>query len=254
MPAFIFYHIFLNFMPVSLICMKLMHRKLRYDSNRSFDFIHLCYYLSKNEVKDDDQRRIIDFKQEDEQAVRYFIIEAINNLRFFDFTTDHFIVRALSSNELKANFNGNIGLERLGACLADVFDCTYYPSIIYKTKQTLPIKSLSAADRKQALSGVYAVDTKMFDLNSRKLIIIDDVVTTGATSCAIIEAVLTAYPKADITIFSLAWTPTAKQQDQLRQIGERSMSVNEPDVAYGSRRAEEWVDEDFLNGETFISL
>ncbi|QEC78851.1 phosphoribosyltransferase domain-containing protein [Mucilaginibacter ginsenosidivorax] len=58
----------------------------------------------------------------------------------------------------------------------------------------------------------------MFDLNTRKLIIINDVVTTGSTTCAIIEAILKVYPNADITVFSLAWTLTAKQQEYLRQL------------------------------------
>src|ERR1700761_7287793 len=125
--------------------MKLMHRKLRYDHTRSFDFIHLCYYLSKNEVKDQDQRRIIDFKRGEEPAIRYLIIEAINNLRFFDFSTELIIVRALGSHELKATPDSDNGLERLGTSLAEVFNCTFYPDIIYKNRETSAMKALSAA-------------------------------------------------------------------------------------------------------------
>jgi hypothetical protein len=84
--------------------------------------------------------------------------------------------------------------------------------------------------------------------------IIDDVVTTGSTACAIITPVLRAFPDIDITVFSLGWTPTYRQQIALGLQKEKAMYVSEPEGAYGGVKRELQVDEDFECGETNVSI
>jgi hypoxanthine phosphoribosyltransferase len=99
------------------------------------------------------------------------------------------------------------------------------------------------------------LDAGIFNFNFRKVLIIDDVVTTGATVSAIIQIILEQFPEATIEIFSLGWTPSAAQQwyIQNRANYNESILVKEPETYY-SQKIIEWVDEDFLSGKTYVSL
>ncbi len=165
---------------------------------------------------------------------------------------DTVILRALNSHETFVT--GTLTpLDRLGNSLATVFDCTYYPAMLHKTKLTPSIKSLTLPEREAALKDVYRIDPELFDLNHRKVLIIDDVTTTGATACAIIKSILEHFPEAGMNIFSLAWTPSPKQQSYILDQMGKSMTMNEPVLQYGKTTAT-WVDQDYNRGQTNISL
>lgn len=232
--------------------MELMQRKLRYSADRSFNLYHLCYYLSKNIQKDADQKLLLDFKRYEEPAVRRLLIEAIDNLQYLNIDSDVMIVRALSSKEMKIGDWGSIALDRLGLSLSDVYDCNYLPSIVYKTRKVPSMKTLTFAERKAALTDVYGFEVAEFE-GYDKLLIIDDIVTTGSTACAILTPILKAFPQTQVTVFALGWTPTAKQQDYIQQQQNRPMVVSEPEMPYGSVR-KGYHDEDFENGETNVSI
>jgi len=232
--------------------MVLMERKLRYEGNRFFKLYHLCYYFSKSNDFSAERKLILDFKKGDENALRHFSILALKSLEGNHIDDDVFIIRALHSNELKVTDRNSSPLDRLGDSLATVFDCTYYPKILTKTNATQPVKSLSLIERKIELDNVYQIDTGLFDLNERKIIIIDDIVTTGTTASYIIDCILKEFPRAKINVFSLAWTPTLKQQLYIQKREKRGFILNEPEIQYG-RKSSEWVDTDFENGETNVS-
>jgi predicted amidophosphoribosyltransferase len=234
--------------------MELMKRKLRHESGREFNLYHLCYYLSKNTTRDNHQKLILDFKNNQEHAVRHCIIEAIENLQHLGIDEDTLILRALSSNETKAGQYTSKGLWRLGTSLSWVFDCDHFPSLIYKKRVTEPIKNLGIAERKAELEQVYAVDGNIVDLNEKKVLLIDDVVTTGTTACAIISAILKVYPRTRIEVFSLAWTPTLRQQLHIAQQERVAMLLNDPEETYGGEKRNVWIDEDFKSGETNVSF
>jgi len=132
-----------------------MRRKLRAAGGKNFDLYHLCYYLSKNTSRDKDQQLILDFKNNDEQAVRQFIIAAIDHLQHLGIDEDTLIIRALGSRETKADPNISKGLQRLGTSLSWVFDCDHFPSIIYKKRPTTTVKHLGIAEWRAELEGVY---------------------------------------------------------------------------------------------------
>jgi predicted amidophosphoribosyltransferase len=232
--------------------MEFMQRKLRYSEERSFNLYHLCYYLSKNIQKDADQNLILDFKRYEEPAVRHLLVRAIENLQYLDIDNDLMIVRALSSSEMKIGDMGSIALDLLGLSLSDVYDCTYLPSIVFKKRKIPSVKALNITERSEALAGLYDFKAAEFD-GYTKLLIIDDVVTTGTTACAIMMPFLKAHPKTEVIVFALAWTPTAKQQAYILQQQNRGMMVSEPDVPYGSGK-KTYCDEDFENGETDVSI
>jgi hypothetical protein len=128
--------------------MELMQRKLRYDEHRSFKLYHLCYYFSDPRFRNTDVKRVIDFKNGEEYAVRHFIIRAIQQLQYLQLDQALLIIRALRSNETVADPVVSKSLDRLGDGLAVVFDCTYYPEVLSKTRPTQPVKTLTAVQRK----------------------------------------------------------------------------------------------------------
>jgi predicted amidophosphoribosyltransferase len=232
--------------------MELMQRKIRYNENIFFKMYHLCYYFSKPGLRNEDVKLILDFKNKDESAIRHFIIKALENLQHHTIDADLIIIRALHSFETVAGSEPDNALDRLGQSLSTVFDCTYYPEIISKTRPTGSIKSLTIAQRKKEIEDVYRLKQDTFNFNYRKVLIIDDVVTSGTTVCAIMTAILDAYPKAEIEVFCLAWTPTLKQQEYFTREQNQTFLVNEPPSGYSM--ADEWIDEDFESGKTQVSI
>ncbi|RZK10516.1 MAG: ComF family protein [Flavobacterium sp.] len=234
--------------------MELMQRKLRYSRDSYFKLYHLCYYLSNSAFKNEDVQRIISFKERDVYTVRHFASLAIQYLLDQRMEQDLIIVRALHSNELKALANRNDPLDRIGKSLAATFNCFYKPELLRKTRVTKAVKLLNTQERKAELKQTYLVSKTKMDLNNRKILIIDDVVTTGVTICSIIKAVLDEFPLAKINVFSLAWTPTQNQQSYIQQQGNKPLVFNEPELNYGNSSNKDWLDADFESGVTRISV
>ncbi|QEC74684.1 ComF family protein [Mucilaginibacter ginsenosidivorax] len=194
----------------------------------------------------------MEFKNNKERTIRTFISESINNLLSHQMSRDLVIIRALGSNELAADNSAKKPLDRLGNSLAATFGCYYLPQILHKRKATKPIKSLNLTNRQKMLADVYEVKENVTNLNRRKVLILDDVVTSGVTSCAIISAILKTFPAAKINVFSFAWTPTVNKQTYLMDLQRRSHYFSEPEPVYGRIKKE--TDEDFERGRTNVSL
>lgn len=106
--------------------------------------------------------------------------------------------------------------------------------------------------RQIELADVYQVSEHSINLNNRKVLIIDDIVTTGLTVNAIIKAILIAFPSAKISVFALAWTPTKNQQAYLLKMKNKIIHFNEPEPPYGNPGIIK--DLDFEKGLTNVSL
>jgi hypothetical protein len=235
-----------------VIVMELMQRTLRYSQSRFFRLYHLGYYFSAVDVTNNDRKLIIDFKKCKEAAVRTCVFRALENLRYHQMAKDMIVIRALKSAELFTDTKSPSGLDRVGNSIAYVFGCHYQPQMIVKNKITRPVKNLGIQQRRKELSGVYEIKDGFIDLNHRKVLIIDDVVTTGSTACAIINAILDRYPLAKIDVLALAWTPTLIQQLAIKKHFSENYTLNEPEVPY--RSEQRITDEDFNNGRTDVAI
>lgn len=76
---------------------------------------------------------------------------------------------------------------------------------IKKIHDTTPQKSLSLKDRRNNLRGVFRVQKQ---LNRQRIILIDDVITTGATSATLSQLLMKAGAE-DVIVLALARTPSA---------------------------------------------
>jgi len=201
---------------------------------------------------DVDKQLILDFKNEEEVAIRQFILKALDFFGHGQMSDDLIVLRPLHSNETKID-STLTPLDRLGDSMASVFNCTYYPGLLTKSRATKQVKTLSPAMRKAELREVYKIETTYFDFNKKPVLIIDDIVTTGATVCAIIATILKDFPNAKINVFSLAWTPTPDQQLYIQRQSKVNNYLNEPEVPYGLKSTNT-IDKDFENGQTYVSI
>lgn len=231
--------------------MKLMKQNLRISADRNADFYHLYYYFSKERRIDGIRKAILDFKNDKETTVRRLILEALDELQYLDLSYKYLIIRALSHSEMDMGDMEHGSLDRLGESFAAVFECCYNPYAIFKKRETVSVKDLAPQERYSALKEIYGLKTSEFN-DYKKVMILDDIVTTGATARAIAAPILARYPKTEIIFFALAWTPTAKQQQYLLGQSLHSSLLNEPEMQYGNRS--EWFDTDYESEETYISV
>lgn len=114
------------------------------------------------------------------------------------------ILRALSSKEVASG--GSASLDRLGSELALRTGAVYAPGRLTKTRLAAPVKYAGIREmRDRILRGAYAFDGAGLAETSR-LLILDDIVTTGATFAAITAAIRESLPRADVRYFALGRT------------------------------------------------
>lgn len=78
-----------------------------------------------------------------------------------------------------------------------------YQSCLKRTKATPPQQTLSAADRRRNVRNAFKVCT---NVRGRRIAVVDDVITTGATSRELTDCLLTA-GAAEVHLWCLARTP-----------------------------------------------
>lgn len=114
------------------------------------------------------------------------------------------ILRALSSRESVSD--GLTSLDRLGSELAQRTGTEYAPGRLTKTRVAAPVKNAGIREaRDRILRGVYVFDASGLDATSR-ILVLDDIVTTGATFGAITAAIRISLPNADVRYFALGRT------------------------------------------------
>ena len=116
------------------------------------------------------------------------------------------IIRALHHEEtIIREDSPPTSLDKLGSALALQFKGHYLPYLLRKSLPTQEIKGLSKEQREAELRGLYDLHPLPPGLPAESsFLIIDDILTTGTTMKMIIGAILYAYPRADLHIFTLA--------------------------------------------------
>ncbi len=114
------------------------------------------------------------------------------------------VVRALSSREVAAG--GEAPLDRLAGELAQRLGGVYAPARLAKTRRTAPVKNAGIREmRDRILRDSYAFDGSGL-AGATCILVVDDIVTTGATFGAITAAIRASLPQADIRYFALGRT------------------------------------------------
>ncbi|HUI09105.1 MAG TPA: hypothetical protein VL221_02195 [Bacteroidota bacterium] len=162
---------------------------------------HVAYYhAARVGYQDIVSRSLHDFKDGCEpQTSRWIALAAPRVCKDLKFDV---IVRALGTSELKASTD--TPLDRLCEAIAGGSGATYAPERLEKSRAVRAMTSLGGrVARQKELEGCYAFDGTGLNGGSR-ILVVDDIATTGATLEAVDRAIATALPGATITCFVLA--------------------------------------------------
>jgi len=113
------------------------------------------------------------------------------------------VVRALGKNELVAS--GTAPLDHLGKLLAHLTGATYQQDYLKKLHVTPSLKPMGAAQRRETVSKAYAINSPIV-LTGKRVLIVDDISTSGASLAGIATIIKAAYPIVKIAGFCLAKT------------------------------------------------
>ena len=114
-----------------------------------------------------------------------------------------YVIRVLSSSEISAK--GNCSLDTLGETIAQFTNGVYNNGLLIKKRKTLQLKFLNKEDRKHEVAGVYKLNKKI-DLSNKKVLIIDDVITTGITISEVARCISSEFRTAKIFSYCLCRT------------------------------------------------
>jgi predicted amidophosphoribosyltransferase len=162
---------------------------------------HVAYYhAARVGYQDIVSRSLHDFKDGCEpQAARWIALAAPRVCKDLNFDI---IVRALGAAELKAS--PNIPLDRLCVAIAGGSGAAYEPERLEKEKAVRALTSLGGrVARQKELDGAYRFDASGL-AGGVKILLVDDIATTGATLEAISRAITKALPGAVVSCFVLA--------------------------------------------------
>ncbi len=178
------------------------HRQNQFRTNLIQDGqkFYLGYYL------DGIKQEVWAFKDREKNSVERWINKALDvcdSLPEIDV-----VVRALGHAELDASANST-SLDMLGARLAASIGAEYRPDCLYKSSSLAKSTTCSAKERAQQVHGVYSSTPGLKTSQNKSVstfLIVDDVLTSGATTGDIVRALSESYPKARVFIFTLVKT------------------------------------------------
>ncbi|MEA2018071.1 MAG: HAD-IIIA family hydrolase, partial [Campylobacterota bacterium] len=156
--------------------------------------------------KDPIKSLLINYKNNQKDIVHKWnnvLIDNISSLPKIDY-----IVRALGHDETKLKEGS---LDSTAQIIADELGAEYIPTLLYKNSASKKSVKLKAYERKREIANKYSINTQHSKINTIKnasatILIVDDVVTTGATTSEIIKTLSSYFPSCKFYIFSLVQT------------------------------------------------
>ena len=167
---------------------------------------YLCRYLPLTSGIDTISRSLLKFKRGAQPDLDNWLTRAITSFKAKPVTLppDTIIIRALHHKETRAAEPRLTSLDLLGQTLATHFHFPYLPGLLHKTRPTTRIQGLTRIQRQTELQDVYYLSPTPPIPAAPSLLLIDDILTTGATAGTIIHTLRNTCPTADITLFTLA--------------------------------------------------
>ncbi|WP_104504283.1 ComF family protein [Acinetobacter indicus] len=190
----------------------------------NFEKAFALFYYLKNTDMTHVSNRILSLKEGDFGSFGDYCTEIMaselkeDNIRY--------CVRALSSKEKNAFPQSTIGSQKIGLSLSNKLELEYIPHILTK-KITRPMHDISSRSERLAnITGSYGIDeniAKNIDLNNQKVLIVDDISTTGATAQEIARSLISHWPAIKLYFVCVAKTNNeigdAANKDLLNEYG-----------------------------------
>jgi predicted amidophosphoribosyltransferase len=177
-----------------------------------FAHFYLCPYLPLAAGTDALSLSLIKFKQRIQPDLNAWIDCSARLLGQLYFSPDTIIIRPLRHDETTARPDFPSALDLLGQSLATHFRCRYLPTLLTKSRPTLPNKYLTRRERRSQLQDVYQLTTTPPSAGAPNptplnpytpFLLIDDILTTGTTMRALISTIRRDYPDCPINAFTL---------------------------------------------------
>ena len=167
----------------------------------------LAYYVPGHQDKTIVSDRLLDFKRNNVSVIskwnRWVSVEFRNLLE--NGVSFDFVLRALGSSELSAAMNRP--LDSVGQTIASICGSKYVPRTISKTHPSSPLHTLnSLEERRIALDNIYQIESQHVNFNFQRVLIIDDVSTTGTTLKSILKTLRNQWGRGSYYYFCLART------------------------------------------------
>lgn len=167
---------------------------------------YLCHYIPKSAGSDDLSRSLISFKRGIPLHVDTWVECTAEELRKSLYGWIYLILRILSSEELFAKSRGISPMNHLGRTIGSTLKSIYLPELLHKKRSVKKLKFLNSNERFTELEGVYTFTRPPAGFSFNRILIIDDILTTGATMCSAISAIREEMPDIPIQLFTLATT------------------------------------------------
>jgi len=168
---------------------------------------YLCRYLPRSAGRDTLSHSLLKFKRSRQPDLEGWIDCALEMLTAMSIPPGAALVRALHHDEIAVP-DTPVALDLLGQRLADRFHLRYRPRLLQKAHPTRPVKAFGRPRREEELQGLYSIDAAyaaatLPESSPGHWLIIDDILTSGATIRAIIQAIHQFCSGASLTIFTL---------------------------------------------------
>ncbi|HVU94894.1 MAG TPA: hypothetical protein VHE34_06695 [Puia sp.] len=184
--------------------MRLQETSIFFQKNRYRHF-YCCQYLPLGSGIDTVSRSLLKFKRGAQPDLDNWIDRTLRGFRETPVTLppDTVIIRALRHKETRPETDPPSSLDRLAQALSHQLGAPYLPHLLYKTRPTAVAQSLTRQQRTAELQNVHKIHPTM-DLTS--ILLLDDILTSGATILSILQTLTNTFPTCAITIFTLAKT------------------------------------------------
>jgi predicted amidophosphoribosyltransferase len=165
---------------------------------------YLCNYRPVSAGLDELSKSLLNFKCGYRPDTAAWIECSILELEKIKIEKGCVVLRALASQEQGATVS--TALDRLASELANARSLFYIPSVLKKIRKTRQVKLLTSFERNKELDSVYVFALPLSSSPPKEILILDDIVTTGATMLSIVFAIRKVLTSATIRIFTLAST------------------------------------------------
>jgi predicted amidophosphoribosyltransferase len=155
---------------------------------------------------------IINYKLEFDNCVRKWNELAAKRFLTLDIKTD-IVIRALTSHEVISN--NTKPLDYLCHAIARATEAKHIPTLLQKRQPTAPMHRLNYMQRQKELKDIYFINPA-YRGEPNSILIIDDIITSGATMNAIKKALLQQFPQASLYFFALGRTISRQARQQMR--------------------------------------
>ena len=171
----------------------------------------LGYYFPRNQGDQDDfSQLLLRFKDNNRTTVSQFSTVAVKEIsKRIDADV---IVRILSSSERTASTG--TPLDHLGDYIAKQCSMVYRPQLLQKIRDIPALKYMHANERAAAIRGAYEFSAGGLS-GFQRILIIDDVKTTGYTVSEVARAIRAVLPQCEVYLFVLAHTYWEKIHGQV---------------------------------------